>query len=97
MKQTETAIIILLTLFVAIFTYELTIKEKTIIILNKKVKSLEVKKLPIGMVTIGKNTLQVVTSRPDRHLHVKELKPGKNYYDFAMNEGQRVEIYVWNY
>ena len=105
-KPINTAItaIILLVLMIALFTYEVTIKEKEIVrlkanikLLNKEIEQLKEKKLPVGLVSIGKNTLQVVTSRPDRFLHIKELIPGRNYYDFAMHEGQRVEVVVWNY
>jgi len=106
----KTSIIILLILFLFIFVYEIIVKEKQIkkqdeIIKAQLIETIHLKKqiielkkpLPIGMITVSKKTLQVVTGRPDRFLHTKELKQGRNYYDFAMHEGQRVEIVIWNY
>lgn len=105
----KTPIIILLTLFVAIFVYEQVIKEKQIKKQNEIIKTqlveiihlkkqiIELKDLPIGMIVIGRNTLQCVTALPDRHLHIERINKGKNFYSYAIRADVRIELYIWKY
>ncbi len=60
------------------------------------------KGFPVTVITISRTTLQVATSLQHKNdkwtkLHVKPLQKGLNTFDCRLNEGQRVEFFIWNY
>ncbi len=61
----------------------------------------EIKELTIepaaGFIQVGDTLLQVMTADPERFLHKKHISQGENFYDFALNDHQRIEIWVFNY
>jgi len=64
-------------------------------------KSLKEQNNP-SVLTITRNTLRCVTSMHHKEdkwvkMHVVSLKDGLTFFDFRSNEGQRVEIKVFNY
>ncbi len=78
-----------------IISDETKLKNEQIYILSEQIKELKSKKAAPGFIQIGDTTLFVVTGKPDRHEHKKPINPGKNNYDFTVDENTRFELIVW--
>ncbi len=95
----KTSIIILLTLFIAIFVYDSIIKEKEI----RKLKTeISVKKFHRYGIFVGDTTIHYTTNlkiqgKDYKYLHVNRLKKGENEFYFVLKENVGITLIINKY
>ncbi len=72
------------------------LKDQQIDSLKAQIKELTIEPAA-GFIMVGDTLLQVMTADPERFLHKKHISQGENFYDFTINDHQRIEIFIYNY
>lgn len=105
MKNSNTFFLFILIMFIVLIVTlimkdinrdDARLKDVQIDSLKAEIKVLTIEP-PAGFIMVGDTLLQVMTADPERFLHKKHLSQGENFYDFTMNDHQRVEIWIFNY